>query len=225
MKTKNFLKTVLFFALWAAVSAAILFLLNCMGFAMKAGLGMLFGGRSLTAPGLVRQHWAEGLKWLHFALMGAVMFTWNLFIRREDEILYIEWPSSGREQLGKFAELLAFIVMLEVVAYLLQFIGNAICVAVTSFATDVKVANTISLKYLFSKIDLTLIGCEAFIASQFLSFFDRQRRRRQAELLELEELAMIEQMNRQRAIAANSSRRPEQRQKHKRELYNCSAKH
>lgn len=177
MKVKN----VLAWTIGAGLATLALMLLSCFGFAMKAGLDMMLGGTTLVAPELVRERWLEGLKWLHFSLMGATVFTINLAIRREDEMIFIKWPSRGTEQIGRFFELWAFIVMLELVAYLLQFVGNAICVAVTTFATDIKVANTISLKYLFSEIDLLLLACEAFIASLLLAFFDRRRRRKLAE--------------------------------------------
>lgn len=181
MKTKK----MFIWLLGSVLSALILMALSCLGFAMKSGLDFLLGGTTLVAPELMRERWLEGLKWLHFSLMGATVFTVNLIVRREDEIVFIKWPHRGLGQLGRFVELLAFIVMLEVVAYLIQFVVNAICVAVTTFATDIKVANTISLKYLFSEIDLMLITCEAFIASQFLAFFDRRRRRRLAERREV----------------------------------------
>ena len=68
-------------------------------------------------------------------------------------------------------------VLLEVLAYLLQFVGNAIYIAITNWVANVTVPYNISLGYLKEKVDPWLIGCEACIAAMIISFFDRRNRK------------------------------------------------
>ncbi len=162
--------------LGSLTAMVILMVLNCLGFGMKAGIDVVLGGSSLLVIESTRAQWLENFFWLHFAIMGILLYVYNLFVRTKGERVHITWPTEGLFQLCAYGKVFAGLLLMEVAAYLFQFVGNAIYVAITNWTTEVSVENTISFRYLFQKIDLILLLCEAFVASQFISFFDRKRR-------------------------------------------------
>lgn len=169
------------FVLGSVFSALVLVVMNCMGFIVKAGIDVFLGGINLLVINATRAQWLENFFWLHFAIMGILLYVYNLLTRRKSEFVHVVWPTEGLFQFAAYFKVFFGLLLMEVVAYLFQFIGNAIYVAVTNWADRVSVENTISVKYLFQKIDLILLMCEAFVASQFIAFFDRKRRRKLAE--------------------------------------------
>lgn len=177
MKIKRFFG----FIAGAVVSTGIFMVLNALAFAMESGLSFLFGGYLVYTGSQVREEWLTNFHWWHFAIMGVALFVSNLIVRKDDEIVHIRWPERGVAQIGAYIKIVLGLLFLEVLAYLLQFVANAIYVAVTNWAAEVSIENTISLRYLFQKIDFLLIACEAFIAAQFIAFLDRRRRRKLAE--------------------------------------------
>lgn len=169
------------FVLGSVFSGFILVIMNCLGFGMKAGMDVLLGGTNLLVISSTRAQWLENFFWLHFAIMGILLYMYNLLVRRKSEIVHIIWPTEGLFQIFAYFKVFCGLLLMEIAAYLFQFVGNAIYVAVTNWADRVSVENTISVRYLFQKIDFILLMCEAFVASQFIAFFDRKRRRKLAE--------------------------------------------
>lgn len=167
---------------WLAGSLAVmlaLMALNSLGFIIVSGTSVFLGGLAYRLPDVARDLWLDNFSLVHFAIMGVTLYIFNLPRVKRKENFFTHWPEGGKS----FSQFIAYIKVglvllgLELFAYLLQFVGNAIGVAITSFATKVEVSNTISVIYLFQKIDIFLLICEAFVASQFISFFDRIRRR------------------------------------------------
>lgn len=195
------------FILGSAFSALILVAINSLGFIAKAGMDVFLGGINLLVINATRAQWFENFFWLHFAIMGILLYTYNLLTRRKSEIVHVVWPTEGLPQIFAYFKVLAGLFFMEIVAYLFQFVGNAIYVAVTNWADRVSVENTISFKYLFQKIDWILLMCEAFVASQFIAFFDRKRRRKLAEQKREERQRMEKEQQKQKKRFQQSNRK------------------
>lgn len=166
---------------WLAGSLAVMLVLmalNSLGFIIMSGTSVFLGGLAYRLPDVARDLWLDNFSLLHFAIMGVTLYIFNLPRVKRKENFFTHWPEKG----DSFSQFIAYIKValvllgLELFAYLLQFVGNAIGVAITSFATKVEVSNTISVIYLFHKIDIFLLLCEAFVASLFISFFARKSR-------------------------------------------------
>lgn len=169
---------------WLGGSMALMLVLmglNCMGFIIQAGTSVFLGGLAYKLPDVVRDLWLENFSLLHFAIMGVTLYIFNLPRLKRNESFFTHWPEDGVSQIIAYIKVVLVLLGLELFAYLLQFVGNAVGVAITSLATKVEVPNTISVTYLIRKIDIFLLVCEAFVASLFISFFARKSRRKQQE--------------------------------------------
>ncbi len=170
---------------WLGGSMALMLVLmglNCMGFVIQSGISVLLGGLAYKLPDVVRDLWLENFSLLHFAIMGVTLYIFNLPRVKRKENFFTHWPQKdGVSQIIAYAKVVLVLLGLELFAYLLQFVGNAVGVAVTSLATKVEVPNTISVTYLFRKIDIFLLLCEALVASLLISSFARKSISRQRE--------------------------------------------
>lgn len=145
----------------------------------EIGTGALIG-KTGVAMEKCRERWFESFSWIHFVLMGTMLFTYNLMKKRGEEWFYISWPTSGFKQFWSLLKLGFGFVILEILAYLIQFVGNAIYIAVTSLLFEVTIPNFVSLKYLAQQIDILRVFWETCLAALGISYLDRRNRRKNA---------------------------------------------
>lgn len=165
------------FVWWSAVTTVVLVALSYVAMGMEVGTGAIYGASGMTLDGC-RERWLNNFSWMHFALQGMMLWSYNLCRRREEELVYIEWSYDGCDQFVKCIELFFGFICLELLSYLIQFVGNAIYIAVTNWVSDVTVPNMLSLKFLAKKVNLLLIFWETGISALIISYFDRRNRRR-----------------------------------------------
>lgn len=175
------------FVAGALVATFILISISYLALGAKIGTGALLGENSLDME-FWREEWFNNFSWLHFMFQGMMLSTFNLLVKRREEFIHISWYEDGVFQLFGIIKLAFGFTVLEALAYLIQFVGNAIFVGVTNLVSEVTVPNLVSIEYLASRIDISLIIWEALLSALIISFFDRKKRRQIADAEEMRRL-------------------------------------
>ena len=204
------------FLVGALVTTAILIALSYIAMGAEVGTGALLNV-SATTMERWRQKWFDNFVSIHFALQGVMLYAFNLIKRRRGEVVYTDWPVEGIDQLFSVMKLFVGIVLMEVLSYLLQFLGNATYVAVTNWLSEITVENKISVMYLTERIDILVILWESLIAALILSFADRMKRKARATRRREAQREAYEQQRREEAQRAYQKQ--ERQRKNNRVIY------
>lgn len=215
------------FVAGSLVATFILIGISYLALGAKIGTGALLGENSLDME-FWREEWFNNFSWLHFMFQGMMLSTFNLLVKSREEIIHISWYEDGIFQLFGIIKLAFGFTVLEALAYLIQFVGNAIFVGVTNLVSEVTVPNLVSIEYLASRIDISLIIWEALLSALIISFFDRKKRRRIAdaeeEMRRFEEEEKYKEDQRKKSYQAREERERRRKKSYYREDFETTHK-